>query len=515
VLTSVTVALILGLIAAPADAAWQLPAFDLSATLQNADVPQVAVDGAGNAQFVWQRPDGDTPNHMVVQTRRRAADGTLGPVQDLHIGYENANLQPQVAFDGAGNARFVWTGDDGTYDIIQTRRLKPDGSFEPLLTAPPIDVSETGQNASEPQVAFDSSGNAHFVWTRSDGSNFLVQTRKLGEDGTTLGTVQDLSATGTNAESPQVAVDSSGNAHFVWLGNSRAQTRRLEPDGSFDPPLTTDPLDLSAGGIPTNPQVAVDGAGTAHFVWELQGGTHDVVQTRRRDADGTLEGAAQNVSDPDHEAGSSQVAVDGAGNARFVWIEADGTTNKDVVKTRQRAAGTPFALGVVQDLSDSSQSASLPQLAVDGAGNAHFVWIRFDGTDDIVQARQRAADGSLSLVEDLSATGAQAYWPQVAVDGAGNATAVWVRRDPTYFIVQGAVNPIPPPPPSGGDGSAPFPAPVAGPTGQRAGALQRCKRKYKKALKSKRAHDALTPPVKKHLKQTLRKCKRRANQLPV
>jgi hypothetical protein len=56
---------------------------------------------------------------------------------------------------------------------------------------------------------------------------------------------------------------------------------------------------------------------------------------------------------------------------------------------------------------------------------------------------------------------------------------------------------------------------TAGPTGQRAAALNKCKRKHKNALKNKRKHDALTKPVKKNLNKKFKKCKRKANQLPV
>jgi hypothetical protein len=59
------------------------------------------------------------------------------------------------------------------------------------------------------------------------------------------------------------------------------------------------------------------------------------------------------------------------------------------------------------------------------------------------------------------------------------------------------------------------PTPPAGPTGQRAAALSRCKKKFKKALKKKRSHDALTKPVKKHLKKKFKKCKGKARRLPV
>lgn len=53
------------------------------------------------------------------------------------------------------------------------------------------------------------------------------------------------------------------------------------------------------------------------------------------------------------------------------------------------------------------------------------------------------------------------------------------------------------------------------PSGQRTAALAKCKANYKRALKKKRADHALTVPVKQHLKKKLRKCKRRANRLPV
>ncbi len=52
-------------------------------------------------------------------------------------------------------------------------------------------------------------------------------------------------------------------------------------------------------------------------------------------------------------------------------------------------------------------------------------------------------------------------------------------------------------------------------TGRRSAALRRCKRNYKKSLKSKKSHGALTRSGKRRLKQRLRKCTKRASRLPV
>ena len=92
-----------------------------------------------------------------------------------------------------------------------------------------------------------------------------------------------------------------------------------------------------------------------------------------------------------------------------------------------------------QQAPDAGQTANDPQVAVDGRGNAIAVWSRSNGTNDIVQAAARAAGGSFGAPQDVSAAGQDAHVPQVAVDGRGNAIAVWSRSNGTNYIVQTAV----------------------------------------------------------------------------
>ena len=56
--------------------------------------------------------------------------------------------------------------------------------------------------------------------------------------------------------------------------------------------------------------------------------------------------------------------------------------------------------------------------------------------------------------------------------------------------------------------------PAPPPTGQRAAALKKCKKKHKKALKKRTANHTLTPQVKKQLNKKFKKCKKKANLLP-
>lgn len=57
----------------------------------------------------------------------------------------------------------------------------------------PVNLSASGANAQKPQISVDAAGNAIAVWQRDNGSNYIVQTStltlpSLAETGTTSGT---------------------------------------------------------------------------------------------------------------------------------------------------------------------------------------------------------------------------------------------------------------------------------------------------------------------------------------
>ena len=105
-------------------------------------------------------------------------------------------------------------------------------------------------------------------------------------------------------------------------------------------------------------------------------------------------------------------------------------------------------------------------MAVDGRGNAITVWSRFNSTNFIVQAAVRAAGGAFGAPQDLSAAGRDAGFPQVAVDGRGDAIAVWSRFDGTNFITQAAAR-------VAARAAAGATSPLNGVAAERAGTLRR------------------------------------------
>jgi hypothetical protein len=333
--------------------------------------------------------------------------------------------QSQVAVDADGDAVFTWIRFDGTNFRVQARARSATGTLSAVKT-----LSAAGQNAFNPQVAVDTDGDAVFTWQRSDGANTRVQARARSKTGT-LSAVQTLSAAGQDANSPQVAVDADGDAVFTWARSDGTKNRVQAVARSAAGALSA-VQDLSdAGQDAFTPQVAVEGGGDAVFTWTRFDGANNRIQTRARSATGTLS-AVQTLSSSGRSASAPQVAVDGGGDAVFTWTRFDGANNR--AQTRARSAtGT---LSAVQDLSAAGQNAMLPQVAVEGGGDAVFTWVRSDGMNDRAQARERSAGGTLSPVQDLSNPGRSAFNPQVAVDGTGKAMFTWARSDGTNSLIE-------------------------------------------------------------------------------
>ncbi len=208
-----------------------------------------------------------------------------------------------------------------------------------------INVSDAGQNAFEPQVAEDSSGNSLMVWTRSDGTNIRIQAKFRSANGTWASTAT-ISPAGRDAYEPQVAFDPSGNAIAVWTQfdgvRGRTYAAFRPADGSFGGNQAISP----AGRGASAPQIAIDSTGKAVAVWYLFDGTTDRIQAAVRPADGIF-GAAQTLSDPGLEAFDPKIAAgpDADVNAAAVWTGSDGLNLRVQSSRRRDVLGYPRPRG--------------------------------------------------------------------------------------------------------------------------------------------------------------------------
>lgn len=171
---------------------------------------------------------------------------------------------------------------------------------------------------------------------------------------------------------------------LVALGTSMLPLSGSSGTGTFDTPV-----DLSAAGSDAeDPQVAINDASAAVVVWFRDDGSHARVQVSSRTGTGASFGAPVDLSAAGGHAYDPQVAINASGDAVVVWVRDDGSDARVQVSSRSGAGGS---FGAPVDLSVAGQDAEKPQVALD---DAVVVWHRSDGSNSRVQASLAIAPAS-------------------------------------------------------------------------------------------------------------------------
>lgn len=125
-----------------------------------------------------------------------------------------------------------------------------------------------------------------------------------------------------------------------------------------------------------------------------------------------------------HESLRHSVALDDDGNALVTAWHQEGPNydplSRVVAFTRRAGSGAwsgPVAVSGTETTTDGG-----PALAMNGHGQAIAVWIGRDGETRVLRAALRSEDGSWSAPETLREANSA---PSVAIDGRGDAVVVW------------------------------------------------------------------------------------------
>jgi uncharacterized membrane-anchored protein len=142
-------------------------------------------------------------------------------------------------------------------------------------------------------------------------------------------------------------------------------------------------------------------------------------------------GKAQVIESNDEHALSPQVAMDGEGNAIAVWNTWDGTLYS--IWSNRYVVGEGWGLATPIETDD--MSAEFPQVAMDGEGNAIAVWQQSDGSRFSIWSNRYVVGEGWGLAQPIETEIFGASSPQVAMDRDGNAIAVWEQADGTQWNI--------------------------------------------------------------------------------
>jgi hypothetical protein len=283
-----------------------------------------------------------------------------------------------------------------------------------------LDISPGGEAASAPRIASDGAGNVVAVWRAVDGDQSYVRAAYRPK-GAAFGAGEQLSAASAATESPELAMDRLGNAVAVWQrsnGQDSVVQAAVRPAGG----RWSEATDLSAPGDSAfSADVAVEG-GQMTAVWLILRDRRTIVQSSSRTVAGSWKPAAT-LSGPVGNTSSPAVAMDDHGGAVASWLWSNGGFL--VVQAASRLGTGEWS--EAQVLSGPGRSASRPQVVMDGNGNAVVAWARYNGAWTVAQVAERPAGGTWQPARDLSHRGGNAHGLDLAVNRRGDAVATWIQ----------------------------------------------------------------------------------------
>jgi hypothetical protein len=395
--------------------------------------PHVAINGKGHAVAVW---NGQDPNSGEIETLRSATTlpvspggpapskggqareefgppTTVGPASQP--AGSNPPSPPSVAVDRHGNALAAWLMNDSQGNTrVAVSEAGPGGSF-----GPPQILSDPGQPAFNPGVAFDRSGNAIVVWNRFEGTSTRVQAVARSADGG-FGEVQTLSPAGVPASDPEVGMSDSGGAVVIWVAQEKAppfvhyvQAARGTEDGGFGSPETISNQNLDADAA----HLAVSPNGTAIATWrETRQNLLGQIATALAPGAGAF-GPEVVVQPPaGMDAFEPRVGMDRFGRGTLLWIETpqQATPGTNVVHAARTNRKGVFTSGGILESADVDMRGA--ELAVARAGNAVATWVTepSTGVSEVHAATRSRRDRQFGPAETLSPPGAFGSGPSVA-----------------------------------------------------------------------------------------------------
>jgi len=340
--------------------------------------PRVAFDHAGNAIAVWAQYE----NQRNDIWARRYVASTQTWSTPLRVSSATAAADayvPDLGVDGAGNAIVVWHQGNGqtnhfdewvaTYDAMAATWSAP------VLASDGVDSAYGGR------VGINANGRAIVAWQQETGDGTTVSNAPTELWARTVSATGLWSAPRTISTIPgaqmgvygqiSVAMDGAGNGAVVWV------------QGAIQAAIfsATDGWQAAQGLLSTTtdsayaPQVAFDASGNALAVWQEQDGFHAFGGASRYVPGSGWSASTQFASWTPGDLYTPALAVDGAGNATVVWYAASMDGPAQVMSNRYLAAsgwGTPILLSATT--TDGFSMYPVPVVAANAVGQTVTVW---------------------------------------------------------------------------------------------------------------------------------------------
>jgi hypothetical protein len=394
--------------------------------------PAMALDGSRNAYLVWRdsRNGSDQiffayrPSGGSWQTNVRVDD-------DAGVTYK---YQPVLAVDPAGNACAAWqdyrNGWPSDPDIYAAYRPANTGTWAANMRVND-DPPNGYQDAPTITVTNLLGINTFWVdWSDARNGNLDVYGSVFAFIGWTPNSKQPTTADTASQYNPSLGEGLNRHACLLWEDSRDRQSAIYgscrPPDGVWEENRRVND-DVSGDSFQYDPAVFLDSQGRCVLVWEdNRNGTYNIYSSIR--PPGGPWGPSTKVNDDPGFAGQDipALAGDADGNVLAVWEDSRNDSGDIFFSFLPPGGNWGANVRVNDDTGTGSQRD--PAIAVDSQGNAYAIWADYrSGKDFDIFFSFRPRGGAWGLNVRVNDNGLPAYcqYPSIGVDGQGNAYAVW------------------------------------------------------------------------------------------
>jgi hypothetical protein len=421
--------------------------------------PRVAYDAAGNALAIWEEENVGAAGSNISWSRRPAGGSWTAPAKipdwlppppDPAVGLSLHD--PVLTVGPNGNAVAAWRAMTYLGAHVMASTFTPASGW-----STPVFLWRKHQDmpagAVDLRIATDSAGNTLVVWAAAGVILYNRYTPGSGwVDGATVeGGGKPVSTLIGPANEPEMALNSAGQAVAIWrqgidipfnlpndydLWSSRY-------DMATDTWTAPQQLEDGVGDLFYGKSLVIDAVGTATALWSDFDGTSSFIRAARLTGNtwtlpSTLASANSNVTDFVLD---PHAVIDGNGNIMAVWQQGD-IDEANFVASRyvpDTVWGGVQVIGTYAGSSSGIFSTEL-RLAGNAAGHVVAVWTlpgcildeNVPCPTDVLANEYNPVNGNWGAEEIIDKeenfpgeVDGNASTPQVAVDAAGNAVAIW------------------------------------------------------------------------------------------
>jgi hypothetical protein len=297
-------------------------------------------------------------------------------------------------------------------------------SYSQLNITSPQTLSNTPGNSTDPQIALYNN-NLYVVWSDDSTGNGDIYFKRSVDNGTTFGSVENLSNSPGNSTDPQIALYNN-NLYVVWsddsTGNGDIYFKRSVDNGStFD---TVNNISKNNTGSSSDPQIGTS-SNNVYVVWTDTSSSKSEIYYRQSIDGGVKFGGLKEISKTKSINGEFALypQIIAFGNNVFIAWQDKVLGGNEIFFRASIDGGNKFT--GIKNLSRNNTGDSITPVLAANANNTLVVWSDTSpGKSEILLRSSLDNGNTFGGVKNISWNEGSSYDPQIAISGR-NLYVLW------------------------------------------------------------------------------------------